>query len=69
MFDSSPHISENNINENQRAGVIVSGSSFPRVERNSIFGNSTSGVIIRDNSTALILNNKVRILLLLIIIY
>jgi parallel beta-helix repeat protein len=34
MFDSSPHICENEINENQRTGVIVSGSSFPRIERN-----------------------------------
>jgi parallel beta-helix repeat protein len=59
MFDSSPHITENNVYENQRAGLIISGSSFPRVEKNSIFGNSTSGIIIRDNSTALILNNKI----------
>lgn len=59
MFDSSPHITENNVNENQRAGVIVSGSSFPKIEKNSIFGNSSSGIIIRDNSSALILNNKV----------
>lgn len=59
MFDSSPHITENNIYENQRAGIIISGSSFPRVEKNSIFGNTTSGIIIRDNSTALILNNKI----------
>jgi parallel beta-helix repeat protein len=59
MFDSSPHISENYVNENQRAGMIVSGSSFPRIEKNSIFGNTTSGIIIRDNSIALIMNNKV----------
>ena len=59
MFDSSPHITENYINENQRAGMIVSGCSFPRVEKNSIFGNATSGIIIRDDATALILNNKV----------
>eukprot|EP00347_Sterkiella_histriomuscorum_P010714 403375204 len=59
MFDSSPHLTENNIYENQRAGVIISGSSFPRVEKNSVFGNSTSGIIIRDNSTALVQNNKI----------
>ena len=59
MFDSSPHIADNYVNENQRAGIIVSGSSYPRLEKNSIFGNATSGIIIRDNSLALIANNKV----------
>ena len=67
MFDSSPHLTENNIYENQRAGVIISGSSFPRVEKNSVFGNSTSGIIIRDNSTALVQNNKVIISLQIIL--
>ena len=60
MFDSSPHITENTVNENQRAGVIVSGSSYPKIEKNSIYGNSTSGVIIRDNGQGLIEQNKVR---------
>lgn len=60
LFDSSTYISENYINENQRAGIIASGVSFPKIERNSIFGNTTSGVIVRDNSSAMIVNNKVR---------
>ena len=34
MFDSSPQFFRNEIHENQRAGVIVSGSSFPRLEYN-----------------------------------
>ena len=59
MFDSSPHISENTINENQRAGLIISGSSYPKVEMNSIYGNSTSGIIIRDNGYGLIRQNKI----------
>jgi parallel beta-helix repeat protein len=59
MFDSSPHVSENIINENCRSGIIVTGCSFPKIEKNSIFGNITSGVIIRDNSSAMIVHNKV----------
>jgi len=47
------------VNENQRSGVIVSGSSFPKIEKNQIFGNSTSGVILRDNSRVLMKNNKI----------
>jgi len=50
MFDSSPHITENYINENQRAAVLVSGCSFPKIERNNIFGNVTCGIIVRDHS-------------------
>lgn len=59
MFDSSPNISENKVNENQRSGIIISGCSFPRIDKNNIYGNSTSGIIIRDQSTGLIQNNKV----------
>ena len=61
MFDSSPHVSENHINENQRAGIICSGCSFPKIEKNSLFGNTTSGIIVRDHSNAEILNNRVRV--------
>ncbi len=63
MFDSYPHMTENTIHENQRAGIIVSGSSFPKIEKNSIYGNTTSGIIVRDNSIALISNNKVRFII------
>ncbi len=37
----------------------MSGSSFPKIERNTIYGNSTSGVIFRDNSKAIIEQNKI----------
>ena len=60
MFDSSPCISDNQINENQRAGLVISGCSYPKIERNSIYGNATCGIIIRDNSLAMIANNKVK---------
>jgi parallel beta-helix repeat protein len=50
LFDSCPWITSNTINENQRAGVIASGSSYPMMDYNHIFGNSSSGIIIRDNS-------------------
>lgn len=59
MFDSSPYISENFINENQRTGVLVGGCSFPKIEKNNIFGNNTSGIIVRDHSQACIVHNKV----------
>lgn len=59
MFDSCPHLTENTIHENQRAGIIVSGSSFPKIEKNSVYGNTTAGIIVRDNSRALIANNKI----------
>ena len=39
MFDSMPHISDNVINNNTRAGVVCNGSSFPKIEKNVIFGN------------------------------
>lgn len=60
MFDSSPHIVDNFINENQRSGILAGGCSFPRIEKNSIFGNTTSGIIVRDQAQAIIVNNKVR---------
>ena len=40
IFDSSNHISNNQIHENQRCGIIMSGSSFPQIEQNQIFGNN-----------------------------
>ena len=48
MFDSSPCIQDNQVNENQRAGIIINGCSFPKIDKNSIYGHSTSGLIIRD---------------------
>lgn len=34
LFDSTTHISENAISENQRAGIVISGTSFPKIESN-----------------------------------
>jgi len=50
LFDSCPHISNNQIHENQRSGIICSGSSYPLIEQNQIFGNNQTGISIRDNS-------------------
>jgi parallel beta-helix repeat protein len=61
MFDSSPYLFLNEIHENQRSGIIVSGSSFPKIEKNNIYGNTTSGVIIRDTSLVLMEDNEVNI--------
>ena len=45
---------------------MASGVSFPKIEKNSIFGNISSGVIIRDNSSAMIVNNKVTLIELIL---
>lgn len=58
LFDSSNHISNNQIHENQRCGIICSGSSFPQIENNKIFGNNQTGITIRDNSRVKITENK-----------
>lgn len=59
LFDSSPHLHLNKISENQRAGIIVSGSSFPLIDYNTISSNSTSGIIVRDNSMVKMVENNV----------
>ena len=58
MYDSCCHISNNQIHENQRTGIIASGSSFPQIEQNQIFGNNQTGVTVRDNSSIKIKDNK-----------
>lgn len=50
MYDSCIHISYNHIQENQRSGIICTGSSFPKIEMNEIFGNHQTGITVRDNS-------------------
>ena len=57
LFDASPHLCGNVVRDNQRAGVIVSGSSFPKMERNEVAFNNTSGVLARDNSRLTMENN------------
>lgn len=57
MFDSTPHISENHIFENHRAGIVTCGSSFPKIEKNQIFGNAQSGINIRDSSKCVVNKN------------
>ena len=59
MFDATPIIAENSINENQRAGIVACGSSFPKIEKNSIFGNKQSGINFRNTSIADMKKNKV----------
>ena len=58
MFDSCNHISNNQIHENQRCGIISSGSSFPQIEQNQIYGNNQVGITVRDNSKILIKDNR-----------
>lgn len=59
LFDSTPHISGNSIEHNQRSGITCSGCSFPKIERNKIFGNVQSGINFRDQSRALAINNEI----------
>ena len=58
IFDSCNHISNNQIHENQRSGIICSGSSFPSIEQNQIFGNNQTGITVRDNSRVEAKQNK-----------
>lgn len=58
MFDSCTHVSNNQIHENQRSGIICSGSSFPQIEQNQIFGNNQTGITVRDNSRISVKQNK-----------
>ena len=48
MFDSTPHVQGNIIEQNQRSGITCCGSSYPKLEGNEIFGNIQSGVNFRD---------------------
>jgi len=59
LFDSCCSITDNDISENNRAGITITGTSFPKLERNSIYGNMQSGVNIRDSSRVVILYNKI----------
>lgn len=58
IFDSCNYISNNQIHENQRSGIICSGSSFPLITQNQIFGNNQTGVTVRDNSRVQLKENK-----------
>ena len=40
LFDSTPFISGNSIEQNQRSGITCCGCSFPKIEGNKIFGNA-----------------------------
>ena len=60
MYDSSPLLLANDICENMRVGVVVSGCSFPKIERNLIAHNNTAGIYLRDEATMKCYNNKVR---------
>jgi len=59
MFDASPNISLNAIQENQRSGITCCGCSYPKIESNQIFGNYQSGINIRDETIPVIIKNKI----------
>ena len=59
LFDSTPFISGNSIEHNQRSGLTCCGCSFPKIERNQIFGNAQSGINFRDQSKALAEGNRI----------
>ena len=40
LFDSTPFISGNSIEHNQRSGITCCGCSFPKIEKNRILGNA-----------------------------
>ena len=58
MFDSCNNISNNEIHENQRSGIICTGSSFPQIEQNKIFGNNQTGITVRNNSKVKLKDNR-----------
>ena len=59
MYNSSPNIYGNEIKDNQRAGLICCGISFPKVEWNEIFNNLQSGILVRDKSEPFLHKNKI----------
>jgi parallel beta-helix repeat protein len=62
MVDSGPLLLANDICENARAGVVLTGLSFPRIERNLIAHNLVSGILMRDEALPECINNKVSFL-------
>ena len=60
MFDSTPFISGNSIEHNQRSGITCCGCSYPKIEKNEIEGNAQSGINFRDQSKALAENNRIK---------
>ena len=59
LFDSCPHIADNDINQNQRSGISCCGASFPKIEKNQIYGNMQSGINIRDHSECVLKGNEI----------
>ena len=59
LFDSTPFISGNQIEHNQRSGITCCGCSFPKIEKNQIYGNAQSGINFRDQAKALAEGNHI----------
>jgi len=58
LVDSSPHIANNQISENMRAGVVSYACSFPKLDGNTITGHGSAGVIVRNGSAPLMTENE-----------
>jgi parallel beta-helix repeat protein len=59
IYDSSPHISDNDISENTRSGITCCGASYPHIKNNQVYGHTQSGINMRDNSKGLVYNNSI----------
>ena len=64
LSSSSPLISDNNIKNNKRCGIIMINSCNPNVIKNSIKNNYACGILMRQNSLGTIEKNKVRCFIL-----
>ena len=59
LADSCPYILENQMNSNQRSGMILTGQSYPNVLRNTFNDNYTCGILFKENSYGIFENNVV----------
>ena len=59
IYDSSPHIADNDITENTRSGITCCGASYPLIKNNSVYGHTQSGINFRDNSKGLVYDNTI----------
>lgn len=59
IYDSSPHITDNDISENTRSGITCCGASYPHITNNQVYGHTQSGINMRDNSKGLVYKNNI----------
>jgi parallel beta-helix repeat protein len=57
-INSTPEITENEIHDNRRAGVILTGASEATVSGNHIRNNTLVGLLVREQSKLTALNNE-----------